>query len=191
VAGRARTSPCTRLRFRKARLFCVGRGGRPKGGQEQTPRARHAKCLPVRQCAAQSRARARPRGSRARQARPPRLRHSAQRKKCHVAPPRSTKAMQRAKTFAKVTKKGAVVKVVKEHYLRDDVVCGSLACRACAAPPPGAPAPVLSATPAAWPGPPARPHYLVPDTNVFINQACRRCRRCPAGLCRSPPPRPD
>ena len=33
--------------------------------------------------------------------------------------------MLRAKTFNKVTKKGTVLKVVKEHYLRDDIVCGS------------------------------------------------------------------
>jgi len=34
--------------------------------------------------------------------------------------------MHRAKVFTRVTKKGTVMKVVKEHYLRDDVVCGSL-----------------------------------------------------------------
>lgn len=33
--------------------------------------------------------------------------------------------MHRAKVFNKVTKKGTVLKIVKEHYLRDDVVCGS------------------------------------------------------------------
>lgn len=29
---------------------------------------------------------------------------------------------------------------------------------------------VLSATPAVYAGEPAKPHYLVPDTNIFINQ---------------------
>ena len=28
------------------------------------------------------------------------------------------------KTFVKKTKRGAVVKIVREHYLRDDVWCG-------------------------------------------------------------------
>ena len=107
--------------------------------------------------------------------------------------------MHRAKVFNKVTKKGTVLKIVKEHYLRDDVVCGSKVLRrppvgpahppslparptaaahggvgahpqACTACPTTATAAVLDASPAVWTGPPTKPHYLVPDTNVFINQ---------------------
>ena len=36
--------------------------------------------------------------------------------------------MLRSKAFTKITKKGAVVKVVKEHYLRDDIPCGIFGC---------------------------------------------------------------
>jgi exosome complex exonuclease DIS3/RRP44 len=36
--------------------------------------------------------------------------------------------MLRSKAFTKITKKGAVVKVVKEHYLRDDIPCGLKGC---------------------------------------------------------------
>ncbi len=36
--------------------------------------------------------------------------------------------MLRSKAFTKITKKGAVVKVVKEHYLRDDIPCGLEGC---------------------------------------------------------------
>ena len=38
------------------------------------------------------------------------------------------KKMLRSKAFTKITKKGAVVKVVKEHYLRDDIPCGLKGC---------------------------------------------------------------
>jgi exosome complex exonuclease DIS3/RRP44 len=37
--------------------------------------------------------------------------------------------MLRSKAFTKITKKGAVVKVVKEHYLRDDIPCGIKGCQ--------------------------------------------------------------
>lgn len=36
--------------------------------------------------------------------------------------------MLRSKAFTKITKKGAIVKVVKEHYLRDDIPCGLKGC---------------------------------------------------------------
>ena len=34
--------------------------------------------------------------------------------------------MHRAHAFNKLTKKGTVLRVVKERYLRDDVACGSV-----------------------------------------------------------------
>ena len=37
--------------------------------------------------------------------------------------------MLRSKAFTKITKKGAIVKVVKEHYLRDDIPCGLKGCQ--------------------------------------------------------------
>ena len=60
------------------------------------------------------------------------------------------------KAFVKKTKKGGVVKVVREHYLRDDVPSGSPLDPAC---PPGAA--VLS---------PHAPFYTVLDANVGLRQ---------------------
>ena len=60
------------------------------------------------------------------------------------------------KAFVKKTKKGGVVKVVREHYLRDDVASGSPLDPAC---PPGAA--VLSAD---------APYYTVIDANVGLRQ---------------------
>jgi exosome complex exonuclease DIS3/RRP44 len=39
--------------------------------------------------------------------------------------------MLKSSSFIKKTKKGNVVKVVKEHYLRDDIYCGYEGCSAC------------------------------------------------------------
>uniref|UniRef100_A0A8B9NZV9 Protein DIS3 homolog n=1 Tax=Apteryx owenii TaxID=8824 RepID=A0A8B9NZV9_APTOW len=77
-------------------------------------------------------------------------------------------AMLTSRTFLKRTRAGAVVKVVREHYLRDDIPCGAAACRLCGARPVGA---GLEARPAGagshlCPG----PHYLLPDTNLLLHQ---------------------
>ncbi|KAI8970424.1 exosome complex exonuclease RRP44-like protein [Mycotypha africana] len=72
--------------------------------------------------------------------------------------------MLRSKAFVKRNRKGNVVKVVKEHYLRDDIPCSSEICRECAKISP----PLLSSTPSGTST--MKPHYLIPDTNVFINQ---------------------
>lgn len=40
-------------------------------------------------------------------------------------------SMLRQKTFVKKTKKGSILKVVREHYLRDDIYCGLPACKEC------------------------------------------------------------
>ncbi|KAJ1726891.1 exosome catalytic subunit dis3, partial [Coemansia biformis] len=90
--------------------------------------------------------------------------------------------MLRNKSFVKRTRKGNVVRTVKEHYLRDDIACGYECCphKVCAQARKDAeeqgpsavngicPAAPLSAAPrdsTAW-----GPHYLVPDTNAFVNQ---------------------
>ncbi|CEP19826.1 hypothetical protein [Parasitella parasitica] len=72
--------------------------------------------------------------------------------------------MLRSKSFVKRTRKGNVVKVVKEHYLRDDISCSSEICKVCSK----TPAPILSSTPKGTSK--FKPHYLIPDTNVFISQ---------------------
>ncbi|CAO3667829.1 unnamed protein product [Rhizopus stolonifer] len=71
--------------------------------------------------------------------------------------------MLRSKSFVKRTRKGNVVKVVKEHYLRDDIPCSSASCRNCTQG-----TPVLSSEPKSTST--FKRHYLVPDTNVFISQ---------------------
>ncbi|KAI8575331.1 hypothetical protein K450DRAFT_262255 [Umbelopsis ramanniana AG] len=70
----------------------------------------------------------------------------------------------RAKSFIKRTKKGNVIKVIKEHYLRDDIWCSSALCESC-----NHTDALLSATPRATESF-RTPHYIVPDTNVFMNQ---------------------
>lgn len=75
--------------------------------------------------------------------------------------------MLRRKAFMKKTKSGKVLKVVKEHYLRDDIWCSVETCKIC-----GHTEPVLSAVPSinkAF----HLPHYIIPDTNIFINQVWR------------------
>ncbi|KAM6099526.1 exosome complex exonuclease RRP44 [Theristicus caerulescens] len=78
--------------------------------------------------------------------------------------------MLTSRTFLKRTRAGAVVKVVREHYLREDIPCGAAACRLCP-PRPAGPGPGLQAQPSGaasslCPG----PHYLLPDTNLLLHQ---------------------
>ncbi|KAJ2361307.1 exosome catalytic subunit dis3, partial [Coemansia sp. RSA 2607] len=74
--------------------------------------------------------------------------------------------MLKNKSFVKRTRKGNIVRTVKEHYLRDDINCGlencaDAVCKEQTTKP-------LSAEPRSstqWGA-----HYLVPDTNAFVNQ---------------------
>ncbi|XP_069495530.1 exosome complex exonuclease RRP44 isoform X1 [Ambystoma mexicanum] len=76
--------------------------------------------------------------------------------------------MLKSKTFMKKTRSGGVLKIVREHYLRDDIGCGSPICLHC--PPPEPDRTVLQ------PQPPLQSrllpgsHYLLPDTNVLLHQ---------------------
>ena len=65
----------------------------------------------------------------------------------------------------KKTKRGAVVKVVREHYLRDDVWCGVAGCGACRQS-----EPVLEAAPLSASELCPQSHLLLPDTNVALHQ---------------------
>lgn len=69
------------------------------------------------------------------------------------------------KTFVKKTKRGAVVKVVREHYLRDDVWCGVSGCRQCKQGDP-----LLDAYPDTLSALCSQPHIILPDTNVVLHQ---------------------
>ena len=75
-------------------------------------------------------------------------------------------SMLTSKTFVKKTKKGAIVKVVREHYLRDDVWCGVTGCRLCR----HERQPVLERSPAVVSDLCRYPHLLLPDTNVVLHQ---------------------
>eukprot|EP00808_Paulinella_micropora_P004562 g24295.t1 len=58
------------------------------------------------------------------------------------------------KSFVRRTRKGKIFNVVVEHYLRDDIWCGSECCKECAMP-----HPVLTGK-----------QYLVPDSGVLLDQ---------------------
>ena len=69
------------------------------------------------------------------------------------------------KTFVKKTKRGAVVKVVREHYLRDDVWCGVKGCDQCKQQ-----TPLLDTHPEIESTLCSQPHLILPDTNVVLHQ---------------------
>lgn len=74
--------------------------------------------------------------------------------------------MLKAKTFVRKTKRGNIIKVVREHYLRDDLSCGSLLCHTC----PNLSPAKLGAKQGAESGLVPNAHYLLIDTNVAHHQ---------------------
>ncbi|ORY48228.1 RNB-domain-containing protein [Rhizoclosmatium globosum] len=78
--------------------------------------------------------------------------------------------MLQSNTHVRKTKRGGVIKVVKELYLRDDVGCGLPGCAKCAKFNTNATlqkhASLVSLSTKH-----KTPHYLVPDTNVFVHQS--------------------
>lgn len=70
------------------------------------------------------------------------------------------------KVFLKKTKKGSILKIVREHYLRDDISCGSSACEFCT----HERGPSLEAQPTNPSHKYKNQHYIIPDTNVVIHQ---------------------
>uniref|UniRef100_A0A8C1GWW8 Exosome complex exonuclease RRP44 n=1 Tax=Cyprinus carpio TaxID=7962 RepID=A0A8C1GWW8_CYPCA len=73
--------------------------------------------------------------------------------------------MLKSKTFVKKTRAGGVLKIVREHYLRDDIWCGSEVCKECKDE-----APVLQEDACIESNLCSYPHYLIPDTNVVLHQ---------------------
>uniref|UniRef100_A0A8D3B4M8 Exosome complex exonuclease RRP44 n=1 Tax=Scophthalmus maximus TaxID=52904 RepID=A0A8D3B4M8_SCOMX len=63
------------------------------------------------------------------------------------------------------TRSGGVMKIVREHYLRDDIWCGSEACSGCKQE-----STVLQTDACMESSLCSYPHYLVPDTNVVLHQ---------------------
>ncbi|PFX23563.1 Exosome complex exonuclease RRP44 [Stylophora pistillata] len=74
--------------------------------------------------------------------------------------------MLRSKVFVKKTRKGGVMKIVREHYLRDDVWCGASHCTNCVQTDDN----LLDSSPRAPSKLYTFPHYLLPDTNVVLHQ---------------------
>ncbi|XP_061783117.2 exosome complex exonuclease RRP44 isoform X1 [Nerophis lumbriciformis] len=73
--------------------------------------------------------------------------------------------MLKSKTFVKKTRTGKVMKIVREHYLRDDIWCGSEVCGEC-----GQESAVLRRQANIESSLCSFPHYLLPDTNVVLHQ---------------------
>ncbi|XP_020494844.2 exosome complex exonuclease RRP44 [Labrus bergylta] len=73
--------------------------------------------------------------------------------------------MLKSKTFIKKTRSGGVMKIVREHYLRDDIWCGSEVCADCKQE-----STVLQGDACIESNLCAYPHYLIPDTNVVLHQ---------------------
>uniref|UniRef100_A0A2M4CSQ7 Protein DIS3 homolog n=1 Tax=Anopheles darlingi TaxID=43151 RepID=A0A2M4CSQ7_ANODA len=71
------------------------------------------------------------------------------------------------KVFMKKTKRGNILKIVREHYLRDDIWCGSGACRKC---PLSENDIVLDGVPESLSEQYTYPHYLLLDTNIILYQ---------------------
>lgn len=73
--------------------------------------------------------------------------------------------MLASKTFVKKTRKGSVLKVVREHYLRNDVWCGVVGCSVCKQTDP-----VLECRPLVNSSLCHHSHFIMPDTNVLLHQ---------------------
>ncbi|XP_046644845.1 exosome complex exonuclease RRP44-like [Daphnia pulicaria] len=74
--------------------------------------------------------------------------------------------MLTSKVFLRKTKRGKVLKVVREHYLRDDLWCGSELCKKCGQ----ENSDVLDKSPVSSSTLCAFPHYIVIDTNIVLHQ---------------------
>ena len=75
--------------------------------------------------------------------------------------------MLKSKVFVKKTRKGGIMKVVREHYLRDDVWCGANHCMNCGQTDQEN---LLDSTPLSSSKLCSFPHYLLLDTNVVLHQ---------------------
>ncbi|XP_069746671.1 exosome complex exonuclease RRP44 [Narcine bancroftii] len=74
--------------------------------------------------------------------------------------------MLKSKSFIKKTRSGGVLKIVREHYLRDDIVCGWRLCEECEAQAQASLCDEPCSSSELYP----HPHFVVPDTNVVLHQ---------------------
>ena len=70
--------------------------------------------------------------------------------------------------YLRKTKRGGIIKIVREHYLRDDIWCGSEMCSLCEHD-----SPVLQSCVSSNSALCPYPHYIIPDTNVVLHQVSR------------------
>uniref|UniRef100_A0A8C7N682 Exosome complex exonuclease RRP44 n=1 Tax=Oncorhynchus kisutch TaxID=8019 RepID=A0A8C7N682_ONCKI len=83
--------------------------------------------------------------------------------------------MLKSKTFVKKTRSGGIMKIVREHYLRDDIWCGSEVCTECKQE-----ETVLQKDTYIESNLCSFPHYLLPDTNIVLSQLrVSQTRSCP------------
>jgi exosome complex exonuclease DIS3/RRP44 len=77
------------------------------------------------------------------------------------------------KVFVKKTRRGNILKIVREHYLRDDLSCGSESClnSVCVQSFKGLKT-LLEKDPVSTSLKYQKPHYIVPDTNIVLHQVC-------------------
>ncbi|XP_018423932.1 PREDICTED: exosome complex exonuclease RRP44 [Nanorana parkeri] len=73
--------------------------------------------------------------------------------------------MLKSKTFVKKTRSGGILKIVREHYLRDDITCGCQGCEECQQE-----NPVLRQETILQSSLCENSHYILPDTNVLLHQ---------------------
>jgi len=84
--------------------------------------------------------------------------------------------MLRSKAYVKVTNKGSVVKVVREHYLRDDIGCGVRGCPACSALMAGMPPSLVMMDPVEGQQAVHRQfseRIVIPDTNIILHHVLK------------------
>lgn len=74
------------------------------------------------------------------------------------------------KIFMKKTRRGNLLKIVREHYLRDDLSCGSELCTKCPSETLKTIKGRLDSKPVSHSSLVTDPHYLVPDTNIILHQ---------------------
>lgn len=91
-------------------------------------------------------------------------------KHCNVRP-KGVLAMLAQKTFYKKTRRGKILKIVREHYLRDDISCNSDLCSECSGHDENTNSGSrLEVKPKSSNSTFKKPHYLLLDTNVVLDQ---------------------
>ena len=73
--------------------------------------------------------------------------------------------MLKNKVFIKKTRRGKILKIVREHYLRDDITCGAVICLDCVEN-----ENVLDENANLHHKSITNKHYIIPDTNVVMHQ---------------------